>query len=191
MDRRLKWCSSSIIIFFLLLALLMTGCSSPYKADYEPDFDFSGYRSYGWLEPNEPLADSLAGNPLLRKRFTRAVSRVLQEKGFTLVDSNEPDFLVSVHGTVQQRMRVNDSISVGYGYYSHHGALAVRHMDVSYYDEGTLIIDIVDSLRQELVWRGWVTQVVRDYKDPRQAEVAVEKAVRGILGNFPPAIGRL
>ncbi|MFC1760837.1 DUF4136 domain-containing protein [Planctomycetota bacterium] len=170
----------------LATVLVLTGCSSPYRADYEPDHDFSGYRSYAWFEPNQPVLDALAGNPLLKKRFVAAVNRVLQEQGYALSEALEADFVVNVHGTVQERMRVNDSVSVGYGYYGRYGGMSMQHVDVSYYDEGTLIIDIIDRPLNELVWRGWVTEAVRDYKDPRQAEAAVDKAVRGILANFPP-----
>jgi hypothetical protein len=179
--------SARRLLLCLFISITGIGCSSPYKADYEPDHDFTSYRTYRWLEPNEPVMDALASNPLLKKRFMNAVDRVLQEQGYVPADSNEPDFYVHVQGTVQQRMRVDDGVSVSYGYYGRYGGMGVRHMDVSYYDEGTLILDIIDRPMNELVWRGWVTQVIRDYQDPRQAEAAVEKAVRGILANFPPA----
>lgn len=173
-----------------LMFLLGAGCGSPYKSDYEPDHDFSSYRSYRWLEPNEPPLDALAGNPLLKRRFVKAVDQVLQAMGYVPADSNEPDFQVYVHGTVQQRMHVHEGVTVGYGYYGRYGGMDIRHMDVSYYDEGTLILDIIDSPKSELVWRGWVTQVIHDYRDPRQAEAAADKAVRGILANFPPGVGQ-
>ncbi len=176
--------------FLWVVCVLGGGCSSPYKADYEPDHDFSPYRSYRWLEPNEPPRDALAGNPLLKRRFVKAVDHVLQTMGYTPTDGNEPDFEVYVHGTVQERMRVNDGVSVSYGYYGRYGGMGMRHVDVSYYDEGTLILDIIDTPNSELVWRGWVTQVIRDYQDPRQAEAAVDKAVHGILANFPPEAGQ-
>jgi len=178
------------LLLCLFVSMAGVGCSSPYKADYEPDHDFSSYQSYRWLEPNEPVMDALAGNPLLKKRFIDAVSRELQAQGYVPVDSIEPDFYVHVHGTVQERMRVNDGVSVSYGYYGRYGGMGMRHVDVSYYDEGTLILDVIDSPKNELVWRGWVTQVIRDYKDPRQAEAAVDKAVHGILANFPPDPGQ-
>ena len=54
------------------VAFMAVGCGSPYKADYEPDHDFSSYHSYRWLEPNEPQLDALAGNPLLKRRFIKA-----------------------------------------------------------------------------------------------------------------------
>lgn len=174
------------LLGMLMVGCLAAGCASPYKADYDPEHDFSSYRSYAWLEPNEtPM--SVAGNPLLKRRLVSAVDRVFQERGYGIVDSNDADFHVHTHGTVEERMRVHEGLYSGYGYYGRYSPMAVRHMDVRYYDEGTLFIDVIDRVKGELVWRGWVTQPVHNYRDPRQAERAVERSVRGMLANFPPS----
>jgi len=52
------------------------------------------------------------------------------------------------------------------------------------YREGTLIIDIMDVASNQLVWRGWATDVIseKSLKDPEQA---INNAVREIFKKFP------
>ena len=54
---------------------------------------------------------------------------------------------------------------------------------VESYKEGTLIIDLVDAERRELVWRGTATGAVSDLT---QAEKKLFGAVGRIFEAFPP-----
>jgi hypothetical protein len=57
---------------------------------------------------------------------------------------------------------------------------------VSYYTEGTLVIDMVAWETKELAWRGMGTKTVRDYKDTEKQQAAIDKSVAKILADFPP-----
>jgi len=51
--------------------------------------------------------------------------------------------------------------SYGYGYGPYWGRYGgTANIDVSQYDEGTLIIDVIDMNKKELVWRGTGTGVI-------------------------------
>ena len=53
------------------------------------------------------------------------------------------------------------------------------------YQQGTLIIDVVDPETQRIAWRGWAVGPNRDgYYD----EERVLSAVQAILGKFPPEV---
>ena len=54
------------------------------------------------------------------------------------------------------------------------------------YDEGTLILDIVDAESRTLIWRGSARAEVSATVAPETREARVREAVRRILEQFPP-----
>ena len=58
--------------------------------------------------------------------------------------------------------------------------------EVSEYEQGTLVIDIVDAARNTLVWRGAGEARLRSDPTPDQISQRVREAVAEILGRFPP-----
>ena len=60
----------------MVLAAVMAGCSSmEISYDYDPKANFTGLKSYGWLnEPQNPTGDPrVDGNTILEKRIHEAV----------------------------------------------------------------------------------------------------------------------
>ena len=167
----------------LVAAVMVAGCTSSVGIDFDPEYDFSGYRTYRWYEVEPHPGDTLAANPLARRRVFKAVDRALAEKGFRLVDGQESDFLVFAHGMVRDRIHVHDTG----GFYLFPGPFAFGgYTDVTRYEETTLFVDVIDPTTRQLIWRGSRTDVVKSYKDPEKAQAATDKAVRRILKDFPP-----
>ena len=177
-----------VLICILLAAVIVFygGCSSvTVKSDYDRDVDFSKFKTYRWaagteINPN----DELAKRPLVQKRFMKAVDLVLSEKGFVLKDSSDSDFIVLIHAGLKDKMQVTDW---GYrGWYDPWWGPYGGRVDVSYYEEGTLVIDIVDASDKELAWRGTGTGIVRDYDSQEEMEEAALVVSQKILKDFPP-----
>ena len=57
---------------------------------------------------------------------------------------------------------------------------------VYYYDETTLLIDLIDVVLKELVWRGSGTGTVNDYSDQQEMQEAIDDVVAKIMYDFPP-----
>ena len=57
--------------------------------------------------------------------------------------------------------------------------------DVSYYEEGTLVIDIVDTKEKELAWRGLGTATLRE-RDAESQQKFLDATCAKILKDFPP-----
>ena len=55
---------------------------------------------------------------------------------------------------------------------------------------GTLVIDLYDPIRKQLVWRGDVTKILDLNKNPDKNYRALQKAVRKLFKNFPPALNK-
>jgi hypothetical protein len=57
---------------------------------------------------------------------------------------------------------------------------------VDQYEEGTLILDLIDPNGMRLIWRGTATTPLDESAGPRQREATVNEAVESILKRFPP-----
>ena len=174
------------VVVTLILSLSIVGCSSySVQSDYDPETNFTAYKSYGWLKELEIEGDALAKYPLVRKRIHTAVDTALQAKGYVFQEYGNPDFLVITHAGVKEKIQVSDygyTYDPWYGPYGYGG----RHIDVNQYEEGTLVIDIIDAAQNDLVWRGMGTGVVQSYTEPAKMEQAIQEKVTKILEKFPP-----
>lgn len=152
----------------LILCSLYLNCSTPKSqtavvlSKEAPTADLQSYNSYALLPPEadfEGIAIS-------------AVEEQLNQRGYTL-DPADPDFLVAVHiineGTDEP---VNTSVYSNFdyrgpGYYStpYQNYYYTEQITVPIvsgygteglnYVAGTIIVDIIDRDKMEIVWRGW------------------------------------
>jgi len=174
-----------VLILISLMALYVVSCSSiSVDSDYDENFDFSKLKSYRWLEiersaPNDPLS-----NPIVRNRVRSAVDKELLNKGFVITDTDSPDFYVTVHGGLQDKVNVTN---YGYSYGGWYGAYPHQNVSVNYYTEATLFIDVISATgKKELVWRGAGTGTLSGSRDPEDAKEKINQAAYEILYDFPP-----
>ncbi|MBT8382240.1 MAG: DUF4136 domain-containing protein [Ignavibacteria bacterium] len=180
-----------LAIISTLLILVFVGCSSLKVAtDFDPSQDFSKYNTYRWATTNEINPnDALAQNPLVEKRVVAGIDKALQDKGFVLAgDDVEPDFVVMTHAGLKEKMNVTQTGGYrGYGWYDPWWGPYGGHTQVSYYEEGSLVIDIVDWTEKELSWRGVGTGIVKEGPaDKDEAQEEINLIVAKILTDFPP-----
>jgi hypothetical protein len=173
--------------YFLITAVTLafiTGCSSvSVTNDYDPGADFLGYKTFelynGTIEGSE-----LESAPLVKKRVMEAITNEMAKKGLKQDDSGNADLIVFTQAGTAEKMNVTN---YGYGYGSWWGPYPYgRNIDVSYYTQTSLIIDLVDNAKDELVWRGIGTGVVQEKGTPQERQQAIDDAVAKILGQYPP-----
>ena len=179
-----------------LLAFLAAGCSTmEVQVDYDRDREFSRLRTYDWIpEPRTSTGDPrIDDNTILDKRIRRAVEGELNAKGFRK-STEAPDFWLAYHVTLDQRQSVT-TINRYYGYgpgwgwdygYRPHGYRSGRETFVYQYEQGTLLIDIVDPDGRDLMWRGSATDEVSFSASPAAKEKQINEAIQRMLSDFPP-----
>lgn len=166
-----------------ILAMAFSACSSiNVTTDYDPSVNFKNYKTYSWYTGEIP-GDQLANNDLTKNRITASVDQILKEKGFELTDENEADFIVVTHVGIKERTEIH---TTGYGWYRPYYGPHYRDVYVSNYEEGTLVIDVLDKKREEIIWRGTGSKIIREYSSPEERTEAIHKAVSKILGEFFP-----
>ncbi len=187
-SRRVSESALITLCLLLLPALLfLPGCTSvSVSYDYDAHTDFSPLRTYGW-KADLPLERS---NQLIAKRVKRAVERELGARGFRGPEES-PDFLISIHGGKESVLDVREW---GYDYaprehyrgWTRTGFGGPRWIEVRKYEEGILVLDIIDGRTEELVWRGTAAGAMGPGMTPRESEEGIGEAVAKMLGTFPP-----
>ncbi|NTU54492.1 MAG: DUF4136 domain-containing protein [Chlorobiaceae bacterium] len=183
---------------FLIIALLtLAGCSSyTVISDYDNSAPFGNYKSYRWNESGnkDGSDDMLVKYPLTFKHIKTAVNRELAAKGFMLTETGPVNFTLTARAKVRELMVVNPP--VGFAYYSRwgrRGYTTVWHdpypyPPVSYYEEGTLIIDVTDTKTGELAWSGIARGLLKDYNSSDKIHREIDEVVKQIIAQFPPVI---
>ncbi|HGY54603.1 MAG TPA: DUF4136 domain-containing protein [Caldithrix abyssi] len=183
-------------LIFSIFLLVFFGCSSiSVVTDYDRDVDFSEYKTFNIYSGKTSEDDAIAQNPLLKKRVESAIKDLLEEKGFVYKEGADADFTVFVHGVVKQKTQVTNlgphgpvgPYRYGYGWYdSGWWGYGHNQVDISQYDEGTAIIDIISLKKKELIWRGMGTSVVRELTGSKEDLEEIREYAAKILKDFPP-----
>jgi len=171
----------------LLVALALAGCSRiTVTADHDPSANFGALHTYAWRPgPQQGVGDPRFDSALIDKRVRAAVDRVLASKGYrAAAPGNTADFLVGYHAVVRQKTSAQ-TINQMYGYrvVALPGGPGAHAHD---YDQGTLLIDVIDPTTLQLLWRGSGTGVVDPQANPEKREQRINDAVERILADFPP-----
>ena len=183
------------IIPILLLALVYS-CSPTVKVttDYDHAANFSEYKTFAVYDLK---AQEGQINQLNVDRITKAIRAEMISKGFTETSSN-PDLKVNAVTILKNKTQISantDFYGYGgmyrpYGYWGGGAMMGNANTTVNTYDyvDGSLVIDIVSTKTQKLVWQG-VGNAQIDSK-PDNPEEFINNSIKKILAGFPPGLAK-
>ncbi len=173
--------------FFILTTCLLSlycGSSVRVQFDYVEDHDFKPYRTFDFLtSPDDLTVDDKA-----MRRIKNAVINELEKNGFEMQFTG-PDFLIALQKSINSKVEIT---SWGYTYApyaNYHGGYdywGTPSMGVYRYDEGTLVIDIIDPKSMQLIWRGVAQRALPARLDADRINDIVNEAVQRVLYYWPP-----
>lgn len=140
--------------------------------------ELSRYRTYGWDQvdtavPGDPRLDD---NPFFHEYMRASIDRQLVSRGYEPIIM-DPDMRVHYHASAVQKVHVSGSEPP---------APFCRDCSVQVYDEGTLVIDLVDARTGLLVWRGAARGDFAAVVDSQtRMEQTIERVVERIVGRLP------
>ena len=165
-----------------LLALVLTGCAAMNVNSYvERGTDLMRYRTFDWgpadtWSTGDPRLDN---NPFFQERVRAEVEQQLATRGFEKTTSERPDLRVHYHASITQRIEAK-GIDEEYGYCDNHDCRPYV------YEAGTLLIDLVDTRTNRVVWRGWAEGSMDGVIDNQQwLERKIDDTVTRILKQLP------
>jgi len=171
-------------------AMLTLSCASvAISTDYDKNVDFTRFRTFSFLGGHiwvNGMADD--NNTLVRDRIRNSVTSTLTARGMQPVTEN-PDVYVAYLAGARTRteLEATGPYVAGFGpYFGMGGWWGPMYTDwwTRTYNEGTLVIDLVDAQTKKLVWRAYAqTEVNKPVTDQKMLQV-VEKAFKG----YPPSL---
>lgn len=177
-----------LIALSCALACLFTGCESPKTVDYDSAMlgKMRSYKCYTVESREERTSyQHVSLTEIVDRRIVTAIKSQLKVRGYR-DDCPEPDFIVTFFTKTEKKTKVNDLGMAGgyyrrYPYRGYYGGASRYSIDE--YQEGTLIVDIIDHETKQMVWRGAASRRL-GRQAPQQAEI--HDIVVDILAEFPP-----
>jgi Domain of unknown function (DUF4136) len=170
------------LISALGAVILFAGCSSlTISTDYDKGTDFSQFKTFSWRDSGD-IKDSI-----MAKRIENVLSDALTARGLKRVDSDGDIWLVA-HGRLSKQTQVNTYNSGwGYGYGWYGGGMGMTTSTVTEIPVGTLIVDLVDGKKKDMVWRGTASDTLNPQASPEDREKKLREVAQQLFQNYPPA----
>ena len=191
-----------------ILALMLgclSSCSPAVNVQQKAGVDFSKYHTYDWAKTEVKSANSqnpIYNSSLNDEMIQGAISKELAQRGIQQVQGKaRPDFYLTYHLYIEEAERtIPNPPTPGYAY-PYNMMYRGRFMPINYgywytspsyntgystetFNEGTMILDVVDAKSHNLVWRGSMADAV---SDPARIGPEFSKSAREILEKFPVA----
>ncbi|MCC9072279.1 DUF4136 domain-containing protein [Flavobacterium sp. F-65] len=182
----------ALLILPIMILGLIYSCSPSVKVttDYDRSVNFSQYKTFAVYDLK---AQEGQVSQLNAERVTNAIRIEMINKGFT-ESTNDPDLKVNAVTILKDKKQVtanSDFYGYGgmyrpYGYWG--GGMITGRTTYNTYDyvDGSLIIDIVSTKTQKLIWQG-IGNTELD-KRPDNPDEFISSSVKKILAGFPPGL---
>ena len=176
----------TVAIACVLASALVLAQKTSY--DYDKSASFAGYKTYAQKEGTK------VGQQLIDDRIAAAIDKELATKGLTKSEAN-PDLVVVYHVAFDKEKDIS-TFSSGYGGgygpygYGWGGGWGSTTTNTTVRDilVGTMVIDMADAAKKQVVWRGMGVKEVNTTANPEKRDKSINEAVKKILKNFPPKV---
>lgn len=160
----------------LSLLPLAVGPALAQKIDIEFDdsANFERYKTFHIVEGQLNAKAAALNSELTRKKIENEIRRRLTEKGL-MEAASQPDLNVRFTLGAARRSEV-EAYPAGWR------GLGTRRVRVAY-TQGTLVINLRDPVRKELVWRSVAEE---EKNDPMQIAQHLDDMVRKSIEKYPP-----
>ncbi|WP_313376513.1 DUF4136 domain-containing protein [Chishuiella sp.] len=167
--------------FIVLLSLLVTSCGTvQVSTDYDRSVNFSTYKTYTFHQKG---LDKLKVNDLDKNRLIKSIDAQMASKGFTKV-SSDADLVINLLTSSKEEVSVYNN-NWGYGPWGgYYGGGFYGGNNVTSYQSGTIVIDIIDDKRNILIWQGVGTDF--NLSNISAKAERIPEAIQEILSKFPP-----
>ena len=167
-------------------ALALSACATMNVSSHiERGVDFAQFRTWDFgpadaLPTGDPRLDN---NPFFKDYLEGAVGKHLEAKHYVRITAGTPDLLVHYHANISKTFNVNGvDMRNGYCYDN-------CQPNVIDYEQGTIVLDVVDVRTNKVVWRGWAQEAIDGVIDNQELlRKEVNKAVTRMMARFPDTL---
>lgn len=153
----------ALLLLAALTALLLnSSCVSTFKvsADYDKQAEFSTYNTFSMLPWDNDVSAHISEEA--KKKLYAAARAEMEKRGYTYVEKGG-DLTVGISVLIEEKVeyRTDGTVNynVGYGYYGYYGGYGMGYSSPTtireyYYNDGTVIVDVFDEKKKNLIWQG-------------------------------------
>lgn len=139
-----------------------------------PGADFSKYHTYKWVNAGRAHPDQI-----MDAEIKQAIDSQLTTKGMTKTDDDKADLYIAYQTAFNQETQWDVSGSRAFG-------MASGSWTSSTISVGTLVLDMYDPGRKQLVWTGSATNTIDTSSNQEKHMKKLDKAMAKLLKNYPP-----
>lgn len=177
----------------VVLAFLVGCTSSPrVTTDYQAGYNFSTLKNFSVSEARQETKDELLISPFTFSHIQQVIEQNLEQR-YQAVAAGQEDFIVNFHIVIEEKLDPGTYDRVyGYGYYGRgyryypaplfYGTTGAPRV----YNQGSLIIDLIDAKTEKPFWRGVSEKRLRQGQSPQEQREVLTGAVLEVLSHFPP-----
>ena len=166
----------SLVLAVALMARSVT-LGQDVRVNYMPGTDFSKYHAYKWVS----IEGGGHPNQIVDAEIKQSIDSQMAAKGFTKADNDTADLYVGYQISVDQEKQWN---AYGMGGGVRWGGMGTATS--STINVGTLVLDMYDPAKKQLVWTGHATKAMNPSQSQEKNQKNLDKAMQKLLKNFPP-----
>jgi len=172
-------------IFLLAFLLFIVGVSRVVAQTpgytFDRDADFSKYKTYKWVSiPSTQKLDDLTSDQL-----TGSLQVELAKKGLNNSQTDNADLYVG-YQIVPPDQKQMTNYDIGGSYGSATGGSMATAATTATVHSGQLVLYMYDAAKNQLVWRGVVSNAIDANAKPDKKQKHMDKAVAKLLSGYPP-----
>jgi hypothetical protein len=180
-----RWARTRAVATLAFVMLVYAACSGvQVRTLVAPDADISSRPTFRLMRaPKAPgnvqlsSNDPMLVNSITYRRIRDAIRQALEKRGYQYSEDSAA-MLIAYYATAQPKLDIQ-TWNYGYGW----RRFPREQTEVYQYEQGTVIIDAVDPVTREMLWRGQARAAVSE--DPDKYAQQLEKAVQAIIAKFP------
>lgn len=180
----------------LVAIICLSGCATkPYVAtDYEASYNFAALKSFAVKMAKQESKENILISPFTLSHIHSLVNSELAKRYESMAEGTSADFYVTYHVVMEEKLdprAYDDMYGMGFwgrGYRYPSSIFYRQPLDggIRVYNQGSLIIDMVDAKTQQPIWRGVSEKRLNKGLSPQKQREILTGAVLEVLAQFPP-----
>jgi hypothetical protein len=176
-----------------MLVLTVIVVQAQVHVDFDKKTDFSKYKTFKFESGKviRQLGVKDTNTTFLDQYISQAITDDLKSKGLTPSETN-PDLIITYLAGAREKQQVQNYMSnpgFFYPYYRFYGLNGWwgpqwNNFWVTNYEEGTVIIDMIDAKTDQLVWRAYAVSSINNYNEQKFVSKEIGKSFK----HFPPRV---
>jgi hypothetical protein len=166
----------SLFSIGLVVLVASSALSQEVRLNFDKAADFSKFKTYKWV----PIPGGTHAAGLTDAQITAAFDSELATRSLTKVDTDSADLFVGYEFGVEKEQKIS-SIGPGWGGETWSG-------ETSIISEGELVLDMYETAKHTLVWRGVASRTINLKAKPNDRQKHLVKVVQKLMENYPPRV---